>query len=49
MWMTEEEEVQPESTTPLYHRRFSVHFRLKGSEFEPIIVAFVTKDKKLQV
>ena len=45
----EEDEPEPSQTTPLYHRRFSVYFRRSGSEFEPIIVCYATKERKLQV
>lgn len=51
MWMSEEieEDPEPSQTTPIYHRRFSVHFRELGSEFSPLIVCYATKEKQLQV
>ena len=32
-----------------YHRRFSAHFSRKGVEYEPTILCYNTKEKKLEV
>lgn len=32
-----------------YHRRFSAHFTRKGVEYEPTILCYNTKEKKLEV
>ena len=35
---------------PHYHRRFTVHFmKNDGAGYEPSIVCYIPKDKKLQV
>ncbi len=52
MWMRdygEEDDPEPTQTTPLYHRRFSVHWRTVGSGFEPLIICYATKEHSLQV
>ena len=32
-----------------YHRRFSAHFSRKGVEYEPTLLCYNTKEKKLEV
>ncbi len=44
-----EEDPEPTQTTPLYHRRFSVHWRSIGSEFIPLIICYASKERSLQV
>ena len=48
LWREKEAEEEHMSLSQ-YHRRFSAHFTRKGVEYEPTILCYNTKEKKLEV
>ena len=48
LWREKESEEEHMSLSQ-YHRRFSAHFTRKGVEYEPTILCYNTKEKKLEV